>query len=202
MKKLRIKSENDMELSRKELKELMPGYFVPPKKREKKMKHEESDLHLQFCKWIKNDLPREQPALANYPLQFVRHEREKARSNFMQNLMQVYNTDWDKLPDFEGLFPSALITPPNPYIGISYLFGLYIEFKRPGRNWLLADGKTLSKEFIGQYRCHEHLWSIGRCAYFCNDLKTAKKLLISYLNGTPESKQEYLIKEVEEKFSL
>lgn len=160
----------------------------------KESKHAESTLHLQFCKWVRDDLPKEHPNLANYPLQFVRHEREKFRSKYSGNLMKIYNSDWDKLPDFEGLFQSGIIKPSHQLLlGFNHAFGLYIEFKRPGRTITLADGITIKSEFLMQYRCHMHLWSIGRCAYFCNDLEEAKKLLTDYLAGNPRPMQKFVV---------
>lgn len=137
-------------------------------------KHAESNLHLQFCKWVKATHPN---------LQFVRHEREKSRSYASGNLMKVYNSDLDKLPDFELLENTT-------YCDYS---GLYIEFKKPGREITLKDGITIGKEFIAQYRTHMHLWSIGRCVYFCNDLEQAKRLLIDYLAGNPQPMQKFVI---------
>lgn len=150
--------------------------------------HDEATLHLQFCKWVKNGLPIEQPGLP--PLQFVRHEREKARSYYMQNFMRVYNSDIDKLPDFELLVNSYKDGRPTLY------YGFYLEFKKPGRNWTLSDGITLAKGFEGQYACHCHLWNIGRCAYFCNDLEQAKGLLRAYLAGSPVEQQKYIVRDI------
>lgn len=152
---------------------------------DKPRKHAESTLHLTFCKWVRKTYPE---------LKFVRHEREKSRSYGSQNLMQVYN-NLDGLPDMEIFTVSGLLR--NSFrVDNNVMFvytGLYLEFKKPGENWLLRDGKTVKPSYAHQYACHQHLWSIGRCAYFANDLETAKKILISYLNGTPIAKQEYIV---------
>lgn len=166
-------------MSKREMAELMPGYdYHKPRA---KSKHEESDLHLKFCKWVKKEYPG---------LQFVRHEREQKRSFYMQNLMQVYNSDEDKLPDFELLQPSAMI----PYQEKAWHYHrLYIEFKKPGESWLMADGKTVKKPYRGQAARHQAFWDIGSCAYFCNDLQDAKILFELYIIGTPRPKQVYII---------
>lgn len=151
---------------------------------EDKKKHAESNLHLQFCKWVK----------ATYPnLQFVRHEREKSRSYASGNLMKVYNSDLDKLPDFELLERIWVKHPIDRYPINSYKAGLYIEFKKPGCEITLKDGITTKSEFLPQYKTHMHLWSIGRCAYFCNDLQDAKILLMAYLKGEPRPMQKFII---------
>lgn len=144
----------------------------------KASRHAESTLHLTFCKWVR----------ATYPtLQFVRHEREKQRSYQSQNMMQVYNSVDMKLPDFELLAFSG-----RPYeSGFRYL-GLYIEFKKPGRAIRLQNGK-LAADLHEQYNCHLHLWNIGRCAYFCNDLEDAKVILINYLAGTSLPEQIFTV---------
>ena len=137
-----------------------------------KRKHEEANLHLAFCKWVKLQYPK---------LSFIRHEREKARSYMMQNLFKMYNSHNDKMPDFECL---------NPVNGKS---GFLIEFKKPGLNWLMRDGITIKKDFDDQYKCHLMLWELNRVVYFCNDFEDAKRKLILYLDGKPEKKQEYFV---------
>jgi hypothetical protein len=136
-----------------------------------KRKHLEADLHLSFCKWIKLQYPK---------LEFIRHEREKARGFMLQGLFKIYNS-LSGVPDFE------LIKPVN---GFSRL---YIEFKKPEEKWLLRDDITVKKEYAHQYLCHLTLWDSGSCAYFCNDFEDAKRKLILYLDGNPEKKQEYLV---------
>lgn len=145
---------------------------------DKPRKHEESTLHATFCKWLHKEYPE---------LQFVRHEREKKRSYFMQMLFKVFNGDIDKLPDFEGLFASGFIIDGE---GGFFRHGLYIEFKKPGEKWLTKDGK-IKPQYDHQYKCHQFLWSIGRCAYFCNDMEDAKNIVIKYLEGNPLPKQVY-----------
>lgn len=175
-------SSNDTGLTRKQVKEYMPGYHIPPVKRE--IKHEEADLHLQFCKWVKSEYP---------DLKFVRHEREKQRSKFMQNLMKVYNSDDDKLPDFELLDQCEVKL--NETWTVLYN-GFLIEFKKPGRTWATQSG-VIKADCRDQYITHQHLWSIGRCTYFCNDLQDAKILLIAYLNGNPRPMQDYVVPDLQ-----
>lgn len=132
------------------------------------MKHEEADLHLAFCKWVKKTYPEDN---------FIRHEREGKRSAYMQNLFKVYNNGIDKLPDFEALIGD----------------GFYIEFKKPGEKWLLKDGKTVKPSYAGQYKTHKLLWDLGRCVWFCNDLEVAKGLYGAYKSGLIPKQQNYLL---------
>lgn len=156
----------------------MEMYTSVPKKHgslikpgEKLRKHEEADLHLAFCKWIRLQYPH---------LQFIRHEREQKRTPFMQNLFKIYNSDNDKMPDFELLHPSG-----------SY-HRLYIEFKKPGESWTLKDGKTIKPQYRDQYIRHRAFWKEDSPSYFCNDLSDAKMLLIAYMSGTPAKMQYYI----------
>jgi hypothetical protein len=140
-------------------------------------KHDEATLHLQFCRWIKKEHP---------DLLFIRHEKEKKRSHFLGNLMQVYNS-LDGIPDFELL---------EPIIYGKHEFGkmfnrLYIEFKKPGEYWLEARTGNVKKAYRHQYACHVKLWQKGSCAYFCNDLEIAKELFRAYLLGKPHPQQIY-----------
>lgn len=172
-------------MTKKQMAEIMPGYdYHKPRA---KSKHEESDLHLTFCKWVKKDYP---------DLMFVRHEKEGKRSKYMQNLVLKYNS-LSGLPDFELLADTVLRDRYGDIIGTGYA-GLYLEFKRPGRTWTLADGKTLAVGFEAQYACHKHLWSIGRCAYFCNDFEDAKQKLKDYIAGNPQLMQDYAVREKEQ----
>ncbi len=152
-------------------------------KDDKPRKHEESTLHATFCKWLHKEYPE---------LQFVRHEREKKRSWFMQMLFKVLNSDIDKLPDFELLQNGRGINGYSCGLPVYTIFcGLYIEFKKPGEKWLLRDGKTVKPEYANQYKFHIFAWTIGRPTYFCNDLEDAKRIVVAYLAGTPLPKQEY-----------
>lgn len=136
------------------------------------MKHEEAVLHLKFCKWIDKNYP-------NDP--YVRHEKERQRSKFLQSLMQVYN-NIDGLPDFE------LILPCGDYNG------LYIEFKKPGEAFALQNG-YVAKSYEHQYKFHLHAWSVNRCAYFANDFNDACVLYSSYRSGNPLPMQELLLRD-------
>lgn len=131
------------------------------------MKHEESTLHLQFCKKIKKHYP---------DLAFIRHEREKQRSKFLGGLMKVYNSV-DGIADFE------LIEPVSAY------FGLYIEFKKPGEEWQVKG--VVKAKYQHQYLFHQQAWNRNRPAYFCNDLDAAWNIFLNYINGTPLPMQKY-----------
>lgn len=158
----------------------------------KKRKHEEADLHLLFCKWVKLQYPNDQ---------FIRHEREGKRSFFMQNLFQVYNSDLDKLPDFELLEPSNPITYDSihPLMRgdheiIAYKYHrLYIEFKRPGTTLTLRDGITIKPEYKDQYRRHVRFWEQNSPTYFCSDFEEACELFRAYKSGNPLPMQVFRI---------
>ncbi len=132
-------------------------------------KHEEADLHLAFCKWVKFQYPK---------LYFIRHERERARGYMLQGLFKMYNS-MEGLPDFELLEPSGVRSR------------LYIEFKKPGEKWLTKDEITVKEQYRHQYECHLKLWDKGSCAYFCNDFEQAQGLLINYLKGSWVRQQVY-----------
>jgi len=134
----------------------------------KHRKHEEADLHLSFCKWVKKNHPQDQ---------FVRHEREQRRSGFMQGLFKAYNSDLDKLPDFEALITNEFAT------------GLYFEFKKPGTKLTLKDNVTIKPEYANQYSLHCYLWSIGRAVWFVSDLDVAKTLYTQFKQGFIEDRQ-------------
>lgn len=134
------------------------------------MKHEEANLHLSFCKWVKSTYPQDN---------FIRHEREGKRSLYMQNLFKVYNNGIDKLPDFEALIRNDQYS------------GFYIEFKKPGEKWLLKDCKTVKPQYAGQYKTHHELKKLGRALYFSNDLEHAKSLYIAFKENRTLPMQEY-----------
>jgi hypothetical protein len=136
-----------------------------------KRKHEESTLQQQFCQQVRKIAPT---------IDFVRHEREKSRSLFMGSLMGVFNSldgiaDWECLDAFGNYH------------------GMYIEFKKPGTKWLMADGITVKKEYTHQYLFHQRMWNKGRPAYFCNDLLAGLLLLRKYTECDPYPMQEYKI---------
>lgn len=159
--------------------EMFPGAkeakIVPDTKRQ----HHEADLHLSFCKWLKQNHPTDQ---------FIRHEREKARSAYMQNLMQCYNSDNDSMPDFE------LLEPQQHYRSSTIIYHrLYIEFKAPGTIITLKDGITIKPAYADQYRRHLQFFLQGSPAYFCSDLEEVKRLYLAYKSGCPLPKQEFRI---------
>lgn len=141
----------------------MLGIKSAPKKRDqsKPRKHEEITLQAQFCIWVKHTHPE---------VKYLRHERERARSKFMQNQIKVLNSA-GSMPDWE------CTTTTTNYAG------LYIEFKKPGEKWLMADNETIKPEYAYQYHCHVGLWKQRRVVYFCNDLEIAKMILTQYLEG-------------------
>lgn len=131
------------------------------KKPQAARKHEEITLQAQFCTWVKHNYPE---------VKFLRHEREKARSKFLQNQMKVLNNA-GSMPDWECTTTT-----------VNYA-GLYIEFKKPGEKWLMADNETIKADYAFQYHCHVGLWKERRVVYFCNDLEIAKLILQQYLEG-------------------
>lgn len=152
------------------------GAKTPKITTDTKRHHYEADLHLSFCKWVKKKYPT---------LLFTRHERERKRGFFDGQAMKVYNSI-DGLPDWEGLIP--VISGPFIWCGI------YIEFKKPTEKWIMSDGETIKPEYEHQHRFHIQSWKINRPAYFCNNLETAKLILVSYLSGSPLSKQVYIVR--------
>lgn len=178
-------AEKDRLLFGSKNQKIMNGTF----KERAKPKHEEADLHLSFCKWVKLTYPNDQ---------FIRHEREKQRSPFLQNLFKIYNSDLDKMPDFELLEPSHVIINANvtpPFIGYRYL-RLYIEFKKPGTTLTLKDGITIKPEYSEQYRRHIRFWEQNSPAYFCSSLDDAIAIFNAYKVGRPLPMQFFKIKEV------
>lgn len=161
-------------------------------KQRKPNSHEEADLHLAFCKWVRKEYPNDQ---------FIRHEREGKRNPFMQNLFGIYNSDLDKMPDFELLEPSGLThvaMPKGSHCGYYYhndkpatytYYRLYIEFKRPGTILTLCDGITIKSEYLMQYKRHIRFWEQNSVAYFCSDLEVAKELFRAYKDGNPLAMQ-------------
>ena|ERR1700676_2731043 len=154
---------------------------------EKTRKHDEADLHLKFCKWVKKNYPNDQ---------FIRHEREKQRSAYMQNLMKCYNSDNDKMPDFELLEPVGEMLRTNLRV-IHCYHRLYIEFKKPGTILTLKDGATIKKEYADQYKRHVQFWKQNSPAYFCSDFDEACRLFVAYKEGMPLPMQVFNIPEVE-----
>lgn len=168
-------------------------------KQRKPNSHEEADLHLAFCKWVRKEYPNDQ---------FIRHEREGKRSPFMQNLFGIYNSDLDKMPDFELLEPSGEImgnnvvwSEPNTMsikeakvIAYRYL-RLYIEFKKPGIVLTLRDNLTIKTEYSEQYKRHVRFWEQNSPTYFCSSLEHAKEIFINYKKGTPLPMQLFNFKE-------
>lgn len=152
-------------------------------KQRKPNSHEEADLHLAFCKWVRKEYPNDQ---------FIRHEREGKRSPFMQNLFGIYNSDLDKMPDFELLEPSHRYDINAGYgnIEVAYRYlRLYIEFKRPGTILTLRDCITIKSEYLMQYKRHIRFWEQNSVAYFCSDLEVAKELFKAYKDGRPLAMQ-------------
>ena len=143
-----------------------------------KRKHLEADLHLSFCKWVKVQHPNDQ---------FIRHEREGKRSFFMQNLFKIYNSDLDKMPDFECLEPSHVIVygDVNPPFVSHWYHRLYIEFKKPGTKLTLKDNITIKPEYAEQYKRHIRFWEQNSPAYFCDDLDEAIEIYTAYRSGKP-----------------
>lgn len=124
-------------------------------------KHEEISLQAKFCNWMRLHYPE---------IKFLRHEREKARSKFMQNQMQVLNSA-GSMPDWETTYTNERYT------------GLLIEFKKPGEKWLLQDNETMKPEYVHQYHCHTQLWKQRRVVYFCNDFDIACMIWEQYKEG-------------------
>jgi hypothetical protein len=139
---------------------------------------------LKFCKWVKKTYPNDQ---------FIRHEREKARSAFMQNLFRCYNSDNDKMPDFELLEPAHVIIGMDAH----KYHRFYFEFKAPGTTLTLRDGITIKPAYADQYRRHVQFFLQGSPAYFCSDFIEACKLYVAYKSGKPLPMQVFRVPEIE-----
>lgn len=176
----RTEAEKDALLYGKRNAKILSG---EPIKERAKPTHHEADLHLAFCKWVKLQYPNDQ---------FIRHEREGKRSWYMQNLFKIYNSDLDKMPDFECL------EPVFKEVGLEQYFycRLYIEFKRPGTTLTLKDGVTIKPEYSEQYRRHVRFWEQNSPAYFCSDLDHAIELYNAYKVGRPLPMQVFNFKEL------
>lgn len=157
--------------------EMFRSAKTPKIVKETTRKHDESDLHLKFCRWVKTNYPNDQ---------FIRHEREKHRSLFMQNLMKCYNSDNDKMPDFELLEPSYASQMDG-----SIFHRFYLEFKAPGTILTTKDSITIKPEYSEQYKRHVAFWRQNSPAYFCNDFEDAKLLFIAYKSGVPIPMQKF-----------
>jgi len=157
VKKLRIKSENDMELSRKELKELMPGYFVPPKKREKK--HSELDVHSAVCKYLK---------LKN--LMFISDFAagiKMTQGMAMRQKSQKSDHDW----------PDIFVAEPR-----GNYHGLFLELKRDRDSLYNKDGSMKKSDHLtDQLTCLNLLNQKGYYARFACGTDEAIQLIEDYL---------------------
>lgn len=140
----------------------------------KKRQHHESNLHEDFCLWVKRNFPNDH---------FVRHEREGLRKGIMLRIHHNTHTDIDKLPDFEGLITNDQHS------------GFYIEFKKPGRPYCTKDKKHVYSDCVGQYKTHQHLKSLGRAVWFSNNLEHAKSLYIAFKENNTLPMQDYVFHE-------
>lgn len=134
----------------------------------KKRQYHEANLQLSFCRWVSLQYPK---------LDYIRHEREGKRSNFMGQLMGKYNSiggvpDWELLDGF-GMWN-----------------GLYIEFKKPDEKWLNKHGQV-KPDYAHQYNFHRKSWKRLRPAYFCNSLDDAMIIIQRYVSGDPLPPQQY-----------
>lgn len=145
---------------------------VDEDKAKRASRHAEISLQAKYCTWLKKEYPE---------IKFLRHEREKARGKFGQNQMKVLNSA-GSMPDHEFLEP------------VGNYKGLYIEFKRPGESWLLADDITVKPRYADQYENHCMLWSKGYVVYFCNDLEIAKQIWQQYYSGRNMRQRIYKLK--------
>ena len=179
---LRSQEEKDLLLFGKKNLKIMNGTAKLPAKR----KHEEADLHLAFCKWVKITYPNDQ---------FIRHEREGKRSWYMQNLFKMYNSDLDKMPDFELLEPVYEMMHIDGIMVVKLLYcRLYIEFKKPQTTLTLKDGITIKPEYSEQYKRHKRFWEQNSPAYFCNNIDDAIVIFNAYKVGRPLPQQLFEIR--------
>lgn len=146
-------------MTRNELKNLMPGFHIPPKKREKKMTYKESSEQGTFAGYIKKYHP---------DLRFKTNKPEGKKSYGRQSEIKKKNSN-SGFPDMDIEKPIA------PYAGLK------IENKKSGV--ILTRKGFIKDEFAHQYVCHRQLIKEGYAVYFACSVDEAISILEAYLSG-------------------
>jgi hypothetical protein len=153
-------------MTRKEVKELMPGYRIPPVKRAQPKQHEWHE-QLVFCKYI----------AAKYPNIEYKSDLASAgaKTPCMQNLIKILqsNSGWPDTKIFE---------PIGKHVG------LMVELKKDpfsqSESIYKVDGTFKKSEHIeNQITMHERLRRKGWCVKFAEGADEAIKIFELYLSG-------------------
>jgi|GEM_PF-1805706 len=144
-------------------------YTVAEDKAKRLSAHAESNLQLLCLKWVKKWFPEDRTII---------HKREGKRHGFNRAVLSTLNNNSDGYPDHE--------------FNCSTQGLLYIEFKRPGEDWLLKDGKTVKTAYRHQYRMHLQLWKENKPVYFCNDFDKFRELYKAFKSGNKLPQQIYI----------
>lgn len=144
---------------RKEIKEIMPGYYIPPIPRKKKMNFAESKEQGSFAGYIKKHHP---------DLRFKTNKPESKKSYRGRNEIRKKNSN-PGFPDMDIEKPIA------PYAGLK------IENKKAGT--VLTRNGYIKDEFAHQYVCHRQLINEGYAVYFACSVADAILQLEAYLSG-------------------
>lgn len=155
---LNVNSIDENPLTRNQLKSLMRGYFIPPKKREKK--HSELDVHSAVCKYLKL---KQCMFISDFAAGI-----KMSQGMAMRQKSQKSDHDW----------PDILVFEPR---GIYH--GLCIELKRDRDSLYNKDGTMKKSEHLtAQLTCLNLLNQKGYYACFACGLDEAMKLIDEYLS--------------------
>lgn len=151
---------NDNSLTRKQLKELMPGYHIPPKKREPSLKGTELNVHSAVCKYLKL---KQLMFISDFGAGI-----KLTKGMAMRQKMQKSDHDW----------PDIFVAEPR---GIYH--GLFIELKRDTDSLYNKDGTMIkSQHLTDQLICINMLNEKGYYARFACGTTEAVELVDKYLN--------------------
>lgn len=146
------------DLTRKQLKEILPGYYIPPVKREKK--HSELDVHSAVCKYLK---------LKN--LMFISDFAagiKMTKGMAMRQKSQKSDHDW----------PDIFVAEPK-----GRYHGLFIEIKRDRDSLYNKNGSMIKSDHLtDQLTCINLLNEKGYFARFACGFDEAKELVDNYLS--------------------
>jgi len=150
--------EKGTELSRKQVKEMMPGYYIPPKKREPSLKGTETNVQNAICKYLK--------------LKGVMFISDSAAgmvlSKGMVNRMKTNRSNHS--------FPDIFICEP-----CGNFHGLFIEVKRSYEDLYNLNGSFKKSDHIdAQIECLVQLRKRGYRAEFACGFDECKKIVNNY----------------------
>lgn len=144
-------------MTRNELKNLMPGYHIPPKKREKK--HSELDVHSAVCKYLKL---KQLMFISDFGAGI-----KLSKGMAMRQKMQKSDHDW----------PDIFIAEPR-----GEFHGLFIEVKRDHDSLFNKNGTMIKSQHLeDQSTCHEQLRNKGYFCEFACGINECLKVINEYL---------------------